>query len=75
MKLKRKLLEGKTSELQKRLVKYLDPEHVLELEEHLKEIIQVERVAIKAAQRLNIRPAQLQAAADDLLEIIQLLQI
>lgn len=63
------------SRLQKQIIKWIDPENLLELEEELKEILQAERALIKLANRFNITPNRLQQVIDDLIDIINLLQI
>lgn len=75
MKLARLIAERKSSSLQKKLIRYLEPENLLELEEELKELLQVERVLMKIASRLNVSPNQLQTVIEDLLDIINLLQV
>lgn len=74
-KLKRSILESKASSLQKKLVHHLDPDHLLDLEEKLKEALQVERVLMKLASRMNVSPARLQSVIEDFVDLINLLQI
>jgi len=75
VKLSRLLAERKASGLQKALIKYLEPENLLELEEELKELLQVERSLVKAASRMNVSPNRLVTVIEDLIDIINLLQI
>lgn len=73
--LERLVLESKASKLQKELVKYIDPDHILELERELKEILRVERALLKLAQRMNISPQRLQMVVEDFLDLINLMQL
>lgn len=61
------------SRLQKKIIQWIEPKNLLHLEEELKEILRVERLLIKAANRLNVTPNKLQQVIDDLLDIIDLL--
>lgn len=70
---RQKLAEN--SRLQKRIVKRLDPDSLLDLEEKLKELLEVERALLKLSQQTNINPQRLQQVIQDFLDIINLLQI
>lgn len=63
------------SELQKKIIKFIEPKNLLELEEELKEILQAERALVKFANRLNVSPSRLQQVIDDIIDIINLIQI
>ena len=66
---------AENSRLQKRIVKRLDPDSLLDLEEKLKELLEVERALLKLSQQTNINPQRLQQVIQDFLDIINLLQI
>ena len=66
---------AENSKLQKRIVKRLDPDSLLDLEEKLKELLEVERALLKLSQQTNINPQKLQQVIQDFLDIINLLQI
>lgn len=66
---------AENSRLQKRIVKHLDPDSLLDLEEKLKELLEVERALLKLSQQTNINPQRLQQVIQDFLDIINLLQI
>ena len=70
---RKKLAEN--SRLQKRIVKLLDPDSLLDLEEKLKELLEVEKALLKLSQQTNINPQKLQQVIQDFLDIINLLQI
>jgi len=70
---KKKLAEN--SRLQKRIVRHLDPDSLLDLEEKLKELLEVERALLKFSQQTNINLQRLQQVIQDFLDIINLLQI
>lgn len=70
---RKKLVEN--SRLQKRIVKRLDPDSLLDLEEKLKELLEVERALLKLSQQMNINPQKLQQVIQDFLDIINLLQL
>lgn len=70
---RKKLAEN--SRIQKRIVKLLDPDSLLDLEEKLKEVLEVERALLKLSQQTNINPQKLQQVIQDFLDIINLLQI
>ena len=72
---KRQLIEKKVSDIQKKIVAYLEPENLLELEEELKELLQAERALVKLAGRLNISVQRLQSVIDEFIDLINLLQI
>ena len=63
------------SRLQKKIIKLIEPENLLELEEELKEVLQAERALVKFANRLNVSPSRLQQVIDDIIDIINLIQI
>jgi hypothetical protein len=63
------------SELQKKIIKLIEPKNLLELEKELKEILQAERALVKFANRLNVTPSRLQQVIDDIIDIINLIQI
>lgn len=63
------------SRLQKKIIKLIEPENLLELEEELKEVLQAERALVKFANRLNVTPNKLQQVIDDIIDIINLIQI
>ena len=66
---------AENSRLQKRIVKLLDPDSLLDLEEKLKELLEVERALLKLSQQTNINPQKLQQVIQDFLDIINLLQL
>ncbi len=70
---RKKLAEN--SRIQKRIVKLLDPDSLLDLEEKLKEVLEVERALLRLSQQTNINPQKLQQVIQDFLDIINLLQI
>ena len=70
---RKKLAEN--SRIQKRIVKLLDPDSLLDLEEKLKELLEVERALLKLSQQTNINPQKLQQVIQDFLDIINLLQL
>lgn len=72
---KRRIFENKVSDLQKKILKYLEPENLYELEKEIQEILRAERALMKVASRLNVSPDHLQKVLDDLIDIINLLQI
>jgi hypothetical protein len=72
---KRQLVENEVSDLQKKIVKVLEPENLLELEKELREILQAERLLLKLSGRLNISAQRLQKVIEEFLDLISLLQI
>jgi len=73
--LKRKLLESKASSIQKKIVRYLEPKSLLELEKELNYFLQTERALVKLSRQMNVSVDQLQTIIDDFLELLRLMQL
>jgi len=72
--MKKHLIRESTS-LQKRVLKYLEPDNLRDIEQELQRILRVERVLAKLASRIDVSPRRLQSAIENLLDIINLIQI
>jgi hypothetical protein len=73
--LKRKFLESKASLIQKKIVRYLEPKSLLELEKELNYLLQTERALVKLSRQMNVSVDQLQMVIDDFLELLRLMQL
>lgn len=71
---KRHVMEESTR-LQKRVLKYLEPENLRGVEQELQHLLRAERALVKLASRFDISPSKLQNTIENLLDIINLIQV
>lgn len=71
---KRHLIEESTT-LQKRILKYLEPDNLRGIEQELQNLLRAEHALVKFASRLDISPRRLQTVVEDLLDIVNIIQL
>lgn len=72
--MKRHLVAESTS-LQKRVLKYLEPDNLHGIEQKLQQLLRAERTLVKLSSRLDVSPRRLQTVIEDLLDVVNLIQL
>jgi len=71
---KKHLIEESSNSLQKRVLKYLEPESLLDVEKELEQLLRAESALMKLSSRFNVSPHKLQKSIEDLIDIIDIVQ-